>query len=238
MSGQKHRQSFARKLRGLFRSEDWQHTPHVFASCPNVPTIATVTQVPASSHAQALCPCSIIADSRLIKTTSSPDDITTDAPSREKMSTYGHSTLSLNVDKLSTYAEINRPDNLSLDSPTSLLTSYNGNRLGKQDISGDRKRTEERYNAAIALLKETLRLRPTSWNTLKPPEFDDLLEGQDLSNLRDAIEKRLNSKDSSVNPTVGAKLRKLMEQVFVVLSPFATNLLVIAKEGQAVCHRS
>jgi hypothetical protein len=124
-----------------------------------------------------------------------------------------------------------------LDSPTSLLSPYH-NRFVKEDISGDRKRTEERYIAAVSSLQEAIKQRSASWGeALNFPNFDDVLEGQDIPNLRDVIEKKLKPMENPGNPTVLAKGRKLMEQAFIVLSPFAKNLLVIAKEGQSVCRQ-
>ena len=209
MSSQKTRKTFARKLRGWFRSEDWQHTPHIYGISPDIPTNATSGQViPSPTHYSS----SNSTKLRLLTTTITPGQTS----SGEDQSALPPGT-----------------NDLPLDSPTSLLSPYH-NRFAKEDISGDRKRTEEKYLAAVSLLQQAIKQRSTGWEVLNLPKFDDVVEGQDLPTLRHVIEKKLKPIENPGNPTVWRKGRKLMEQAFVVLSPFAKNLLLIAKEGQSV----
>lgn len=224
MSPKKHGQSFGRKLRGLFRSEDWQHTPHNYAALSDGETSTAVDKVTSVLEQTSLF-CSLT-----VKASSTEDSISS---AREDPAKWGKSKSrnvppSLEVENLVSYREIN---DLPFDSPTSMLATC---RAGGLDSSGDRQRTEERYNAAISSLKETLEQRPANWGTVKLPEFEGLLEGQDISALQHAIEKRLGPRERSPNQSIWEKGKRLIEQVFVVLSPLAQNLLVIAKEGQAV----
>lgn len=111
-----------------------------------------------------------------------------------------------------------------------------GHACSDQITTGDQRRTEGRYKAAVTLLKDALERRPGSWSSMG--QFDDILDNQDNSKLQGIIEKRLDLRRSSSNPSIWKKGRKLFERVFVVMFPLARNLLTIANEGQAVLQIS
>jgi len=94
--------------------------------------------------------------------------------------------------------------------------------------SGDRERTQKRYQAAVLRLKQALDRRPASWDFLH-----DVTENDDTSTLRKAIEKRL-SRNATNTSTIWSKGRKLFEQIFVVFFPVTKNILMVAKEAQSV----
>ena len=99
---------------------------------------------------------------------------------------------------------------------------------------GDRERTEKRFRAAVSELKAALALRPKHWATSDELELNDVLENEDTSSLQELIELRLNRKHE--NQSTWGKGRILFQQVFSALFPIARNVLLIAKEAQAVCH--
>lgn len=240
MSDKKRHKNFAKKLvRAFFRSEDWQHTPHIYENRPPLlQPDATVAQVTSSlSDISAFGSCFVPTDCRPMVSPvhSIHEHIAHESDGRSKwrVSNFDDITSPGKVETFSMYWEADGSDDLRAEPPSSPGT-YRVDLLRRDDISGDRQRTEERYSAAISLLKEALKSQTASWDTVELPDFDDLLEGQDMSNLRHAIEKKLDSRGKQSNPSVWTKGRKLVEQIFDVLSPFATNLLVVAKEGQAV----
>jgi hypothetical protein len=189
MSDKKHRKNFAKKLaRAFFRSEDWQHTPHIYETRPVVQPSTTAAQATSTlSDVSAFCPRFMLTNLRLMVAPvhSIDENITreSDGQSKRSVSNSDNHTSPGEVKTLSVYWDTDRFGDLPSGSPTSLLPTHRVNPLGWEDISGDRKRTEERYSSAISLLKETLRLQTASWDTVEFPDFDDLLEGQDMSNL-------------------------------------------------------
>jgi hypothetical protein len=117
------------------------------------------------------------------------------------------------------------------------ITAYAFNDPNDDMLAEDRERTHMRYQAGVVRLKEALELRSTVWSNQDPLGFVNLLEGNDdTSELRTIIRNRLN-KVSNASP-ISKKARKLFEQVFVVFFPLTRNLLLVAKEAQAVCSLS
>jgi hypothetical protein len=121
---------------------------------------------------------------------------------------------------------LNSPVALTMESATL------GHACSNQNITADQRRTEERYKTAVALLKDGLDSRPSSWNSIG--QFDDFFNSQDTSKLQRAVEKKLDSRRSSNDSSIWKKGRELFERVFIVMFPLARNLLTIANQGQAV----
>jgi hypothetical protein len=124
------------------------------------------------------------------------------------------------------------PTSPILQSPMSPITPYVFDNPDDDMLAQDRERTHMRYQAAVATLKEALELRSTVWSDQDPLEFADLLEKDDASELSTIIENRLNHV-SNASP-ISKKARKLFQQIFVVFFPLTRNLLLVAKEAQAV----
>jgi hypothetical protein len=104
------------------------------------------------------------------------------------------------------------------------------------DPYGDYKSTLERYQKAVKVLHETLREKSSSeWGSFELPELDNLNDLDGLRKIRERIHLATeNRKESIKNPSMLSKLNVIMERTFTAMSPFAKNLLAIAKEGQSV----
>jgi hypothetical protein len=104
------------------------------------------------------------------------------------------------------------------------------------DPYGDYKSTSERYQKAVKVLRETLRGKSNSaWGSFELPELDDLSDLDGLRKVREGINVATEfRKESLKNPSMLSKLNVIMERTFTAMSPFAKNLLAIAKEGQSV----
>jgi hypothetical protein len=110
-------------------------------------------------------------------------------------------------------------------------------RPSSPDQFGDRERTEERYDKAIAQLEESLKLRRPNWEALKIPDFKKLPETQSLPQLQVEIKKLLDARKTPIKAqTFWSKSKITMERIFTATSPFAKNFLQIAKEGVQVCR--
>ena len=129
---------------------------------------------------------------------------------------------------------VEAPRSPFLDSPVSLLRAFQIDESNETFAMADREQTERRHKLAVSRLEEALERHPRKWHTFEELEFSGLLQNQDTSKLQLAIQKRLNSKDVE-SPSVWTQARKLFEQVFNTLFPLTRNLLLIAKEAQAVC---
>jgi hypothetical protein len=122
------------------------------------------------------------------------------------------------------------------ESPTWSATSQQTNEFSDHRVhTGDRERMLERYAAAITLLNNALKLGRASWESFEFPELDNTPESDDMSNLQDEIEKKLDSRKSSIeNPNAWTKGKNLTSRISFVTSPFTKNFLLIAKEVQSV----
>lgn len=127
------------------------------------------------------------------------------------------------------------------DTPTSLSPTQQ--RLDNfVNFGRDRERTEKRYKAAAVSLREALEHRPERWKSFQFGDFDNLAENEVVSKFEEEIEKTLRPRGSE-NLTVSKTARKLMKRIFVVVSPFLKNFLLVIKEAQSVrslplSHRS
>jgi hypothetical protein len=151
-----------------------------------------------------------------------------------KVSSPGESSNSLNAHSLDDPVVNDSSDSTSFggDTPTSL--SPTRQRLDSlSNFDRDRERSERRYKAAASLLREALEYRPERWKSLQLGDFDNLAENEVVSKFEEEIEKTLHPRGSE-NLTVSKTARKLMKRVFVVVSPFLKNFLLVVKEAQAV----
>jgi hypothetical protein len=101
----------------------------------------------------------------------------------------------------------------------------------------DTKRTLHRYEKAKQQIRESLKFCRNEWGSFIFPEVDTLSEQEELSALLNAIDKvldRRSQKDSVMNPTKWEKCKKVVANIFTATSPFAKNLLTIAKEGAQI----
>ena len=130
MSDKKHHKNFAKKLvRAFFRSEDWQHTPHIYETHPVLQPSATAAQVTSTlSDISAFCPCFILTDLRPMVSPvhSIHEHITHESDGRSKwsVSNSDNSTSPGEVKTLSVYWETDRSDDLPAGSPSSLLPTH------------------------------------------------------------------------------------------------------------------
>jgi hypothetical protein len=102
------------------------------------------------------------------------------------------------------------------------------------DSFGDRKRTEKRYITAVKQLHETLALSGANWAL---PSFDAIANYASLLPLREEITRVLDvreGKSASDENTFWSLIKKVIEQAFVAVSPFAMNILKVLKEGSNV----
>ena len=101
----------------------------------------------------------------------------------------------------------------------------------------DAKRTLDRYEKAKQQMKEALKFRRNEWGSFDFPQLNTLSEQERRSTLLNEIDKVLDSrsqKDSVVNPTKWAKCKKVVANTFTATSPFAMNLLTIAKDSTQI----
>jgi hypothetical protein len=209
------RQIIAKKIRSLFKPGEWQHAQH--KGDESLPPTRSEKAEKAETTLSVL---------------NSGVPLTVDVTPREdnEQSTPGVSPTEVNPDEIGPLD--NSPLLRSPLSPISLFGEVNNNIL-----KGDMERTQKRYQAAVLYLKQALERRPESWDGLDVNSFGDIMENNDTLKLRQAVENRLNQSSNSPN-TIWSKGRKLFEQVFVVFFPLTRNILVVAKEGQAVFSQS
>ena len=103
------------------------------------------------------------------------------------------------------------------------------------DPFGDRERTEKWYNKAVKGLEEALKLHRDNWEFFELPDFSDISEDDPLPQLRQEIKKILDVRESSIKDrSFWSKGKHAMERAFISMSPFAKNVLSIAKGGSSV----
>jgi hypothetical protein len=109
--------------------------------------------------------------------------------------------------------------------------------MNPPNVSGDRKRTEKRYEKAVQQLEASLRLkfRGANWQTFEVPRFNDIIEKDPFPQIRTDIEKMLDTREESIkDQSFWSKSKNIMGNIFTATSPIAKNLLTIAKEGSSV----
>jgi hypothetical protein len=91
----------------------------------------------------------------------------------------------------------------------------------------DRDRTKARYEEATIKLEEALKSPRANWKPIKIPEFDDVLENDPIPALQRELNDALNIRKMD-------STRGYVERAFTAISPFAKNVLSVAKEAQSV----
>lgn len=102
----------------------------------------------------------------------------------------------------------------------------------------DRRRTAKRYEDALQQLEESLKFkfRDINWQPIEIPKFNDFTDKDPFPQMRADVENLIDQRnESSNNRGFWSKCKHIMETIFTATSPFAKNLLQIAKEGSAVC---
>jgi hypothetical protein len=106
----------------------------------------------------------------------------------------------------------------------------------------DRERTELRYKDAVERLQKSLKHRPANWETFQISSLPNIITNSNtdhLCYLQAEINKILESHKNSVkNANILSKGKSIVERTFKALSPFAKNILIVAKEGQSVIFSS
>jgi hypothetical protein len=208
------RLKFSRKLKNLFRAEEWQQTQR---ARPDESANDTPPNTTLAALNSGISPdLEIISRLNNDPTTSTSTNIPPTLPIQ---------------DKPDLRDQVLVPNSPILHSPVSPITAYTNGEGNDIMLNDDRERTHMRYQAAVLRLKEALELRPALWGILDP--LVDIVENDDMSKLRVVIENRL-AKDSNASP-IWKKGRKLFEQIFVVFFPLTRNILLVAKEAQSVC---
>ena len=201
---------FSRKLRSIFGTEEWRRTTLQKELVPGARPDTALTVLNSG-----------ISLDREIITQLNDEPL----PGSEHQPTQADVALDLRDQVLA-------PNSPILQSPMSPITAYAFDDPNDDMLAEDRERTHMRYQAAAVRLKEALELRSTVWSSQDPLGFVDLLKNDNTSELRTIIGNRLN-RVSNASP-VSKKARKLFEQIFTVFFPLTRNLLLVAKEAQAV----
>ena len=99
----------------------------------------------------------------------------------------------------------------------------------------DRQRAQTRYEEAASLLKEAIKIRKGPWGCFDFEELSGEPEGFDDSQFKNKINAILISRETSIKDRNGwFKFTYAVECVFTAFSPFAKNLLMVAKDAQSV----
>jgi hypothetical protein len=102
--------------------------------------------------------------------------------------------------------------------------------------SSDRKRTIERYVEASRFLEQTVKGQAGRWSAFDFPELKGEPATFNDSQFKESINMALESHKEAVgDETAWEKCKCVVQCVFNGLAPLAKNLLIIAKEGSAVC---
>jgi hypothetical protein len=207
---------FSRKLKNLFRTGEWQQTQRLEESVHDTPHDTTPDTTLAALNS------GISPGLEIVSQLNNEPTITTST----------NLLPILSIEARPDLRDVLAPNSPMLQSPVSPITAYTIGEGNDAMLNEDRERTHMRYQAAVLRLKEALELRPELWGTLDPLGFVDVVENDDTSKLRLALENRL-AKDSNTSP-IWKKGRKLFEQIFVVFFPLTRNILLVAKEAQSV----
>jgi hypothetical protein len=99
---------------------------------------------------------------------------------------------------------------------------------------GDRERTKARYEKAANSLKKSFSLSGGNWEPFDLPEFSDIANNA-LLQVEEAVETMLTAREKSIkNLEFWSKKKRIVKRIFIMVSPFAKNILQIAKEGSSV----
>src|SRR5271155_3926972 len=103
------------------------------------------------------------------------------------------------------------------------------------DPSGDRERTEKRYQEAVELLQNSVKLPRKNWEAFEIPEFKNLADViNPIPQLQEDIKNTLDARASSFkDPHFWSTSKRVAERIFMAITPFAINFLSVANEGSA-----
>ena len=136
------------------------------------------------------------------------------------------------------------PDCLSLVAPQSLslqplarpVDAPPGNLVetsGGESV--DRQRTKARYAAASDILEEAVKGRGKQWATFEIPKVAEDVENFNISQFKDNLNAVIERRRTLVDNVKGwGKCEHAIQCLFTAFSPFAKNVLKIAKESQSV----
>jgi hypothetical protein len=141
--------------------------------------------------------------------------------------------------------ELSSTNNESVDNPdgpenpVSLNNSPHGFEESRQshsrDTFGDKERTENRYKEAVKWLEESLSLPRTNLEPFVIPDFTDISKNDSVDQLRQEIKKILDVRSSSMKDrSFWSKGKHIMETIFISISPFIKNILLVGKSGSSV----
>lgn len=160
----------------------------------------------------------------------------------------GPSSLPLNGDKTIAEFRLSTPvinsvaevdvTSVTVDAPASTRPESAGQfELVQLDgVDGDMKRTSDRYTSALQHLKRELNRAQGDGKLFQLPELENIPDNLEPSQLREAINRALDSSAASArNPSKWAKCKGVIEAVYTALSPFLKNVLKMMIEAQAVC---
>ena len=108
--------------------------------------------------------------------------------------------------------------------------------VDRTDLSGDREKTEIRYREAMEQLKKSVKLPRKNWETFDIPDFKNLADvNNPIPQLQEDIKKTLDAKKKAFkDPSFWSKSKRVTETIFTAITPFAKNVLHVAKEGSNV----
>jgi hypothetical protein len=106
----------------------------------------------------------------------------------------------------------------------------------RTDLSGDREKTEKRYREAVEELKKSVKLPRKNWEAFDIPDFKNLADvNNPIPQLQEDIKKTLDAKKEAFkDPSFWSKSKRVTETIFMAITPFAKNVLLVAKEGSNV----
>jgi hypothetical protein len=100
--------------------------------------------------------------------------------------------------------------------------------------SPDRQRSKARYLEAITLLEDAVKGREALWGSFDFAQLQGELDDLSPSQFRECIDTVIERNASLKKITAWGKCEDALQCCFTAFAPFAKNLLIIAKEGQAV----
>jgi len=108
--------------------------------------------------------------------------------------------------------------------------------VARADHASDRENTENRYREAVKQLKKSVKLPRKNWETFDIPDFKNLADvNNPIPQLQEDIKKTLDAKkDAFEDPSFWSKSKRVTEKIFTAITPFAKNVLLVAKEGSNV----
>jgi len=90
----------------------------------------------------------------------------------------------------------------------------------------DSQNTRSRHDKAVQEFEDSIESARSHWKTFQIPDLDVVGGSDPVGHLQDKIMNTLDARK--------AQKKSWIEQCFAAISPFAKNILRIAKEGQAV----